>query len=218
MKTARVLGRAGFTLIEILVTLILVSLLVAAVFPVAIQQLGRADAPRMANDLISIKSGIETFNANMRQGYPGDLEDLALKPVYGTDKTVAGGDFLNNQTQIDARWNGPYADFIATVSSTASGALFETGFSSFVDYDLICFNPASTANDGAGVSTCATGDFVTVLVNQMTQADFDKVNELFDGSSETTASARHDGGKFRCKTSGTTHCTPAYYLAVPFRS
>jgi prepilin-type N-terminal cleavage/methylation domain-containing protein len=51
-------GQAGFTLIEILVALILISLLVAAVFPVVTQQARQADAPRLANDLTNI--GLES--------------------------------------------------------------------------------------------------------------------------------------------------------------
>lgn len=218
MNAARVLNRAGFTLIEILVTLILLSLLVAAVFPVVTQQLGQADAPRMANDLVSIRSGVEAFNANMRSAYPGDLEDLIFTPVYETDKEVSGGDMLNGQNQINARWNGPYADFTATASSTASGNLFETGFSAFVDYDLTCFNPVSNAQTGDAGSACASGHFIAVKVTGMDTAGFYKVNELFDGSAEATESDQLNLGKLRCNNSSTASCVTMYYLAVPFRN
>lgn len=218
MNAARAVSRAGFTLIEILVSLILLSLLVAAVFPVVTQQLGQADAPRLANDLVSVRSGIEAFSANMRTGYPGDLEDLIFAPAYTTDKDVAGADFLNSQNQIDARWSGPYADFTATVSSTASGNLFESGFSAFVDYDLTCFNPASTAATGDAGIGCAAGHFVAVKVTGMDTASFYKVNELFDGSTEAVEADQRNLGKLRCFVSGTGDCSTMYYLAVPFRN
>jgi prepilin-type N-terminal cleavage/methylation domain-containing protein len=219
MNAARALNRAGFTLIEILVTLILLSLLVAAVFPVVTQQLGQADAPRLANDLASVRSGIEAFNANVRKGFPGDLEDLIYEPVTsgtgGGDADVAGTNYIS---QLSNRWNGPYADFTATeATSQASGNLFESGFSAFVDYDLTCFDPASGADGDAGTS-CANGYFVAVKINDLTLTDFTKVNELFDGSGETNSSTvARTSGKMRCVVSST-NCGPAYYLAVPFRN
>lgn len=218
MNTARALNRAGFTLIEILVTLILLSLLVAAVFPVVTQQLGQADAPRLANDLVSIRSGVEAFNANVRKGFPGDLEDLIFEPV--TSGTAAGDadvDGDNYISQISTRWNGPYADFTATeATSEATGNLFESGFSAFVDYDLTCYNPASGSSGDAG-EACENGYFVAAKINSLTTTDFIKVNELFDGSGETTSSTvAQTSGKLRCLASGT-GCSPAYYLAVPFR-
>jgi prepilin-type N-terminal cleavage/methylation domain-containing protein len=211
-------SRAGFTLIEILVTLILLSLLVAAVFPVVTQQLGQADAPRLGNDLVSVRSGIEAFNANLRKGFPGDLEDLIYSPVTsGTtgDADVDGNDYISQTSQ---RWNGPYADFTATeATSEQSGNLFESGFSAFVDYDLECFNPASGSAGDAG-DACANGYFVAVQINSLTLTDFEKVNELFDGSTESTSSTvAQTSGKLRCVVSGTV-CGPAYYLAVPFRN
>lgn len=214
MNAARVLDRAGFTLIEILVTLILLSLLIAAVFPVVTQQLGRADAPRLANDLVSIRSGIETFHANVRKGFPGDLEDLIYLPVSG-DLDITGNNYIS---QISGRWNGPYADFPATeTASQETGLAFESGFSAFVNYDLECFNAASGADGNAGTN-CANGHFVAVQIDSLTLTDFTKINELFDGSGETSSSTIARGsGKLRCAAS-TTHCLPAYYLAVPFRN
>ena len=47
-------NRPGFTLIEVLVTLVLVGLLVAFVFPVVSQQVDEADPPRAANDLANL--------------------------------------------------------------------------------------------------------------------------------------------------------------------
>lgn len=221
MNAARVLGRAGFTLIEILVTLILLSLLVAAVFPVVTQQLGEADAPRLANDLVSVRSGIESFNANVRKGFPGDLEDLIYAPastdnISGTpigDLDVDGNDFIS---QISTRWNGPYADFTATEGTSSTGNLFESGFSAFVDYDLTCYNPVSGAAGDAG-EACENGHFVAVKINELSTSDFERVNELFDGSGESSSSTvAQISGKLRCAVSETT-CLPAYYLAVPFR-
>lgn len=218
MNAARAIGRAGFTLIEILVTLILLSLLVAAVFPVVTQQLGEADAPRLANDLVSVRSGIESFNANVRKGFPGDLEDLIYSPVTsgtgGGDTDVAGANYIS---QISNRWNGPYADFTATeATSKATGNVFESGFSAFVDYDLTCYNPVS-GSSGDAVEACENGHFVAVKINSLTTTDFERVNELFDGSGESTSSTvAQTSGKLRCFASGT-GCSPAYYLAVPFR-
>lgn len=219
MYAARALHRAGFTLIEILVTLVLLSLLVAAVFPSVTQQLGQADAPRMANDLVSIRSGIATFNANLRRGFPGDLEDLVFAPVRGGDQTLDGTDYLDSQEQIDARWNGPYADLtIPENTSSPSGSVLETGYSALVDNQLTCYDAADASTTGAADqgTACASGDFVAVRINGLTHAEFVKVNELLDGSSETTSSTRFGLGKLRCAVVSA-DCAPAYYLAVPYR-
>ena len=77
---SRRIGRDGFTLIEVLVTLLLLSLLAAAVFPVITQQVSRGEPVKASQDLSSIRTGIETFSLNVRPSYPGDLDDL-IAPI-----------------------------------------------------------------------------------------------------------------------------------------
>jgi prepilin-type N-terminal cleavage/methylation domain-containing protein len=213
-------SRAGFTLIEILVSLILLSVLVAAVFPVMTQQLGQADAPRLASDLTSLRSGVETFNVNLRKSFPGDLEDLAFKPASTGDVTVDAQIYSNAERN---RWSGPYVDVTLTEKDDANstGDAFATGFDAKVQYDLICADPseASAANVDNG-STCASGNVVAVQITGMDTVEFRKVNDLIDGSAESTQADQQDKGKLRCNdgATGAADCTEVYYLAVPFRN
>jgi prepilin-type N-terminal cleavage/methylation domain-containing protein len=213
MYAARVFHRAGFTLIEVLVTLILLSLLVAAVFPVVTQQLGTGDATRMANDLGSVRTGVESFNLNVQFGFPGDLEDLMNSPN--------GNDLAINNTSyvplVGTRWDGPYLDISPTAGNAVTGNAFKTGFDGFVDYDLTCFDPASTAAAGDAGTGCASGHYVSVKVNDIDTIGFRKVNAVFDAEEGALIGDRIDTGRLRCVVSAA-GCSPAYYLAVPWRA
>lgn len=212
----RLTSRAGFTLIEVLVTLILVSLLAAAVFPVVTQQIGAADAPRLGNDLSSIRAGIEQFNANLRKSFPGDLEDLVYQPSDAGDLTLAGVTYSNDVERN--RWDGPYLDVaIAEAAQTPSSTVATTsGFSSTISSELVCYDPTGDAVVTPG--NCAKGHFVAVQIADLSVADFDKINDLFDGDTETNANYLTEG-KVRCDSDLATPpaCTVTYYLAVPFR-
>lgn len=213
MYAARVFQRAGFTLIEVLVTLILLSLLVAAVFPVVTQQLGTGDATRLANDLGSVRRGIETFNLNVQLGFPGDLEDLMNSPD-GNDRAVNNTTYL---PLVGTRWDGPYLDISPTAEDQATGNAFKTGFEGFVNYDLTCFNPASSAATGDVSFSCGNGHYVTVKVTGLDTTSFRKINAVFDAEEADALASRKDTGRLRCLESGAT-CAPTYYLAVPWRA
>lgn len=213
-KTGSVLKQAGFTLIEILVALILISLLVAAVFPVVSQQISQADAPRTGNDLASIRSGLQNFLVNMRGQFPGDLEDLVFAPTATTDSTVSTGTYQNV-----TRWNGPYADFTLTEGTAVKTAAFATGFNATVNADLTCFNAGTNAVAADLGSACLAGHFVAVKVLGLDTTAFKKLDVLLDGSDQSTAySTLKAAGKLRCVTETGSACDTTFFLAVPWRS
>ena len=82
--------RTGFTLVELLVTLILLGLLTAIVFPIVVQQIDDAEPTKVANDLANIKTGIEVFHLNVRPRWPGDLEDLTHLLDAANDEDIEG--------------------------------------------------------------------------------------------------------------------------------
>lgn len=213
MYAARVFHRAGFTLIEVLVTLILLSLLVAAVFPVVTQQLGMGEATRVANDLGSIKTGVQAFNLNAQFGFPGDLEDLVNAPD-ANDKTVDNAAYV---PLVGTRWDGPYLDISPTAKDLATGNAFKTGYEGFVQYDLTCFDPASSAATGNAGTACGDSHYVTVTVNGIDTQSFQKINEVFDAEEGSGINDQDDTGRLRCNVSGT-GCDPIYFLAVPWRA
>lgn len=214
-------GREGFTLIEILVALILLALLAAAVFPVVTQQIDKGDPTRTANDLANIRTGIETFQLNVRPSYPGDLEDLAFKITAAADRTL--GDTTYTTTQVN-RWNGPYIDLsLLEVGVTAPGTIAtETGYGARILSDLTCYtgvnNPA--APDDTGAICAPATHFVAVQITGLTELQFEDLNDLIDGTTETDATS-HFLGKLRYDDLNSNAAMDtgenAYFLVSPFR-
>jgi prepilin-type N-terminal cleavage/methylation domain-containing protein len=75
--------KRGFTLVETVVSVGIVAALAAVVYPAVVKQFDSADPTRMAEDLGSLSTAIETFGVNVRPQQPDDIEDLVLRPVAG---------------------------------------------------------------------------------------------------------------------------------------
>lgn len=208
-KQIRRRAQAGFTLIEVLVVLILVALLAAAVFPVVTQQLRDGDPVRVTRDLGAIKTGVESFNLNVRPAFPGDLEDL-VHQVSTSDAQITTTSFGTGHIN---RWDGPYIDAALGVSSTAAGDAIATGYGAVIQNDLVCLGSDTTVVAGG---SCASGNFVAAKITGLDTTQFNAVNRLVDGEIQTGADARV-GGKLRCTQDGS-ECVPSYYLIAPFRS
>lgn len=199
------LARKGFTLIEILVVLILLAILAAAVFPVLTQQTDDADPIRVANDLSSIKTGVQTFRLDLRPEFPGDLEDLAYAPATTIERSVDGDVY---GATLAGRWNGPYIDAGLTSAATAqvTGNAIGTGFGAQIQNEIVCFDRA--ANDVATPSaiSCDNGvDAVALRITGLTADMFNQIDEVIDGSASATA------GNFRF-----VDATDAYYFLSPY--
>lgn len=202
-KIGRILNRAGFTLIEILVTLILISLLVAAVFPVVTQQVNQADAPRLSNDLVNIRSGMELFTANLRNRLPNSLDVLVTSPV-ANDPEFGDRDYL--ATHVN-RWNGPYID----AAVTANAALV-SGYDATIANDFQLFDTGGTGGTEVTGATTANAEFVALTLGGLDASSFASLNDLIDGETDTATSSGFAGGKLRAITT----TASAYYLAIPF--
>jgi type II secretion system protein G len=104
-------SRAGFTLVEILVALVLIGLLVGALVPSVLNQLGRGDTNRAIEDLSAIENAVRSFRVDVRR-WPGDLDDLVIQPVISpappADTALVGqGGYTAGLLQ---QWNGPYLE------------------------------------------------------------------------------------------------------------
>lgn len=216
--------RQGFTLIEVLVTLILLALLVAVVFPVIVQQIEDAEPTKVASDLANIRTGMELFHLNVRPFHPGDLEDLAhrIQDSSGdADQAVDGSVFSTGATN---RWKGPYIDAAipegTTTAGKETGDAIETGFGLQVQNDLVCYNPR--VNKDRGIN-CGEESFVAVkltggTVGGSSDAEFDALDELIDdgdGNAAGKLRARDSDGETAPNGTGD---EIIYYLAVPFGS
>jgi general secretion pathway protein G len=201
-------NRNGFTLIEVLVTLILLAVLAAAVFPIVTQQSDQGDPVRVANDLGSIRSAVEQFRLDVRPTWPGDLEDLAHAPVNDVnDDPDLNGDAIGNA----AKWNGPYIDLALTeTAATVTGDAFTSAFGAEVQNDLICLSTGVTFVD-LTATDCADGNLVAVEIEGLDQAEADKLEALIDGG--TTANTT---GKFRFDASPAGTEVGAAYVVGPY--
>jgi type II secretion system protein G len=197
------LARKGFTLIEILVVLILLAILAAAVFPVLTQQTDDADPVRVANDLSSIKTGVQTFRLDLRPEFPGDLEDLAHAPATATERSADGTVY---GTTLPSRWNGPYIDAGLTAAATAqvTGNAIATGFGAQIQNEIVCFDRAPGTNAATG-STCVNGTHsVALRVTGLSADMFNRIDEVIDGTaSDNNGNFRYVGGD-------------AYYFLSPY--
>lgn len=220
-------GRVGFTLIEILVTLILLAVLSSFLIPGVVQQINASDAPRLANDLTSIRTAVTTFTANVPPIYPGDLEDLVHKPVTATGVTDSDVTLTNTTYSVGqiGRWNGEYLETLIANNDAGNsvGNALKSGLSGDIQNDLRCFDPTVAIASGLqAVGDCQSGDYVVVRVAGVSAADFYKVNDLIDGdlSGESTTD-KETKGKLRFL-AGATDPGPAddiiFFLVAPFRS
>lgn len=204
--------RFGFTLIEILVTTVVIAVLAAVVLPTVAKQTSAADPARVLSDLANIKMGIEVFANNMRPDFPSDLEDIVNAPTQSTATVVSGvyDDLSLSGVRYanTANWKGPYvAQALPEGFTTASGLTpWRAGANGF-------YNNAILRCDITAVAACTpvtsgTGAYVTLLLEGLSSNEATNIDNLLDGGIGSTS------GTFRYITSGTSQA--AYYFAVPY--
>lgn len=217
---------SGFTLVEVLVTVLILGLLAAVVFPVVIPQLNRADPTKASNDLANIQTGIELFQLDLRPAAPGDIEDVA-NPIDGVagDADVLGNTYTTNQ---EVRWDGPYVDEpIPPTGASTTEIAMTTGFEAPVASDLYLYDADETPGTNTTAEAAGTEDrvFVSVRVLDLTVAEFESLNDVVDGELEVDGSGAGESqqaGRLRYDATGTdvdgdaTDDTITYFLAVPF--
>ena len=100
-------SRAGFTLLEILVALVIIGLLVGTLVPSTLSQVSKGEHNRLAEDLSSLRMAAKMFRIDV-QRWPGDMEDLYSQPL-----TVAPDSALTGTlypATLTAKWAGPYVE------------------------------------------------------------------------------------------------------------
>lgn len=190
-------GRAGFTLLEILVALVLIGLVVGALVPTVVNQLSRGEVTRVADDLGTISTAAQAFRVDVNR-YPGDLDDLVM-----TLTTGSGGD-----TDVDAaayppglasRWMGPYLE----IGGLRAGNTLPTGLGGAVQNAF-----ARTPWNGQ--------NYLTVKVAGIAQTDAQAISQSVDGDAEVAATSEQ-AGQVRWKAGNGSAPDTLLFLAVPVR-
>jgi prepilin-type N-terminal cleavage/methylation domain-containing protein len=218
--------RFGFTLVEVLVTTVVVGVMAAVVIPAVVKQATAGDPARVASDLGSVKGAMEIFAQNVRPRLPGDIEDL-INAISTTEEGVDGTVYTSTNV---SKWNGPYIEWATTVGSDAAETveIFKSGGNAILRSalyrcpvsDLTVYSAATSTAPctyGTGGTTGNTSDaFVAIRIEGIpaNSEEFRSLNEIIDGVDEGTTDAhKQDRGLLRQNASGT-----VYFLAVPYTS
>jgi len=200
--------RKGFTLVEILVTTVVIAVLAAIVIPAMARQVTAGDPARMVSDLNTVKTGIEVFSNNVRPKFPRDVDDLVNPIDAVTDIGVDGTSYTATHV---GNWKGPYVEWSisdATIAASTGATAFRTanGYAVLNGFDLC---DGSQTFGGCSLST--GNRYVTIRMANVALSDFTRLNDVIDGT-ETVASStglvRYDG-----TTTGN-----VYYLATPYQA
>lgn len=169
------MSRKGFTLVEVLVILAILSALAAVLVPTVTNQVRKADINRVTGDLTNLRTGVEAFLVNVHR-YPGDMEDLVF-PIQ-TDGTDTDINAQNYSTGLAANWEGPYIDRAIT-----DGGTLETGFGGLIHDDFA----AETLNSVSFLRVTITG--IDTVEFALIDANIDEGNGPAEGRLHWT-----DGG------------------------
>ncbi|MDQ3515600.1 MAG: prepilin-type N-terminal cleavage/methylation domain-containing protein [Gemmatimonadota bacterium] len=206
--------RFGFTLVEVLVTTVVIGVLAAVVLPALAKQTGAADPARIASDLNNIKLGIEVFSQNLRPDYPGDLEDLVNQPQFVSSASPSSitDDFALDDAQYanQSLWNGPYLAQALPAGATLSGpTTLRAGAAGFYENDLRICDITSSTQCAVVAATGGPGAFVTVQLNGLTLTEAGGVDVMLDGNPANSTT-----GLFRYSVSGT--AVTGVYYTIPY--
>ena len=207
--------RGGFTLIETIVTVGLIAVIAAFVIPTVVQKAGAGDPVKVQNDLNTVRTAIETFATDIKNGFPHQISTLTAKPSVG-DMFIDSTAMVANQVAV---WNGPY---MGATMGAAAGDSMPTAYTAYImnyldRYDAISNKPEHDATTGAvnaGFSTTHTM-FASVQVRGLTPAQAKSLNTLFDGSGDVNlGDGSNITGRFRFSAPAN-GVVVAYYLASP---
>lgn len=206
--------RRGFTLIEIMVALMILSGLIAIMVPVVMDQSRRGEPTRVAADLSAVGSAMSMFRAHTLT-VPDDLEDLA-NPITELDRQLNGNEYSASMIN---RWSGPYLDTPMEdrgAGDVTSPDSLPTGFKSFISPVLALYDGAT--NDSLPVVASEDANFVAIMIRGLNDEEFETLNDLIDGEAEVDGTdgctqCSYDRGNLRYD--ATEELT--YFLAMPYR-
>lgn len=101
MNTQRQDSRAGFTLAELMVVIVIIGLLATLVVPNVVSKLGKANKTKAKADIVQIAKAVEDYVINNNGRFPDSIEALVQEDEQGES-------YLK-QTQVPKDpWGNPY--------------------------------------------------------------------------------------------------------------
>src|ERR1041385_6328500 len=213
--------RKGFTLIETVVTVGLLAVLAAFVVPSVLRKADAADPVKVANDLNSVSTAIQSFSADMKGVMPGDIQDLTqhllVHPI--CNRASPCNTTLDHRTTYTPKqtllWKGPY---LAASLDRDPNALLRSGYvadfsNTLTRFDAVNGIPELCPLNGGGAVTCngfvaSNPLFVAVKVTGLSHDQAIQVNSIIDGVNEINPGSE---GRFRFTADGSL----AFFLATP---
>src|SRR3954471_3775308 len=191
------LFRRGFTLVETVVTVGLLAVLASFVVPSVLRKADSADPLKVANDLNSISTAIQTFSSDLKGILPGDIQDLTQPILVNAtcnlanpcDSTATHKERYSAQQA--ALWRGPY--LTASIERDPN-ALLRSGFvadfsNTLTRFDAVNGVPELCQLNGGGAVTCngfvvTNPLFIAIKVTGLSRAQALQVDAIIDGGSE----------------------------------
>ncbi len=111
--------RAGFTLVELLVVIVVLAVLAAMVLPKFMNSSRRSKESALMSDLTMLRDSVARFNTDTG-AYPKQLSDLIACP--SNDQGVDSGG--NALAYSASAWCGPYLNMSSVPNDPVSGSAF----------------------------------------------------------------------------------------------
>jgi prepilin-type N-terminal cleavage/methylation domain-containing protein len=213
--------RFGFTLVEVLVTTVVVGVMAAVVVPAVVKHTTGGDSARVASDLGSVKSGIEVFSQSVRPRISGDIEDL-INAIGTSDKGADGA--VYSQDNVN-NWKGPYLEWTVAATTTDANTVeaLKSGGNAIISSALYrcpqiaAYGTQGTASDdlpctiytgAADGNVAAAYTSVRITGIALGGNEFANLNAIIDGAGEASST---DFGLLRQNAAGT-----VFFLATPY--
>jgi hypothetical protein len=193
----------------------------AFVIPSVIQKADDADPVKVANDLSSVRTGLEGFITDIGGQFPNQIRMLTNVPT--TTNRFVDSVTTMSQVQVDL-WNGPYLN--ATIGTNINDSL-STAFNANIRNHLQRYDGVNNKGEFTGGSVGATFNtsntlFVALRIDGMTIQQARQVNKLLDGaadfdlpSTDPTNPRANVSGRFRYDKSDGIQRVTAYYMILP---
>jgi general secretion pathway protein G len=129
------MGRAGFTLVELMLVVVIIGVLAAMVVPRLAGRTEQAKVARATSDIAAIELALDLYELDTGQ-YPHALEDLVANDPPSS---------LSQETQ--SRWNGPYLKKGLPKDPWGRPYNYQQESQHHQDYDLFSFGPDGQPGD-----------------------------------------------------------------------